>query len=240
MTSFHKATLVSLVYVAFATFADAAQPVAQPVTVQIEQAARAQLERQLAAAGLAEPQFELALAAARPAPPCAQLVAVEALDTRQSAHMRFVARCPDPGGWRYEYLVRARVSALVAVAAGAVAVGEALTGEMVALERRDITNVSDPIGEVAQAVGQSSRRMLRAGDILRSSQLAAPLLVKRGDHVVMRARREGIEVSTSGEALDAGGRGATVRVKNSASGQVMRMRVTGPGTVEPLDATLTR
>jgi hypothetical protein len=65
-------------------------------------------------------------------------------------------------------------------------------------------------------------------------ELAAPLLVKRGDQVLMLARHEAVEVSTSGEALDAGSRGQVIRVKNSASGQVVRMRVTGAGTVEPL------
>ena len=49
------------------------------------------------------------------------------------------------------------------------------------------------------------------------------------------ARIEGIEVSTAGEALDAGARGALVRVKNSTSGQTVRMRVIAPGTVEPVD-----
>ena len=63
----------------------------------------------------------------------------------------------------------------------------------------------------------------------------APLLVKRGDAVVMIARIEGIEVSTAGEALDAGARGALVRVKNSTSGQTLRMRVVAPGAVEPVD-----
>jgi flagella basal body P-ring formation protein FlgA len=87
----------------------------------------------------------------------------------------------------------------------------------------------------AAAVGQSSRRLLRAGEVLRAGQLAAPVLVKRGDQVVMVARRQQVEVSTSGEALDAGSRGAIVRVRNSASGQVVRTRVTGAGTVEPAD-----
>ena len=51
----------------------------------------------------------------------------------------------------------------------------------------------------------------------------------------MIARIEGIEVSTAGEALDAGAKGATIRVRNSTSGQTLRMRVTAPGTVEPTD-----
>ena len=216
----------------FSALAQAAVP---SVPVQIEQAARAELERQMAASGLTEPQIEVAVVAARPTPPCSQPVAVEAADTRSPQRMRYVARCPDTPGWRYDYVVRARVSAMVAVAAAPVAANEALTDTQVTIERRDISNIADPISNPADAVGQMSRRMLRPGDILRSAQLSSPVLVKRGDAVTMVARRDGIEVSMAGEALDAGGKGAVVRVRNAGSGQVVRMRVAGPGTVEPVD-----
>jgi flagellar basal body P-ring formation protein FlgA len=207
---------------------------AVPVALQVEQAARAQLEKQAAGSALAEPRFELTVATSRPAPPCRQPVAVEPIDTRQPARMRFAVRCPDAAGWRYEYVVRARVSALVVVTAAPVAANAALQDADVTLERRDITAITDPIGAPGDAVGQSSRRSLRAGEVLRAGQLAAPLLVKRGEAVVMLARHAGIEVSTAGEALDAGSRGALVRVRNAASGQVVRMRVAGAGTVEPI------
>jgi len=216
-------------------FSALAQASAPSVPVQIEQAARAELERQMAASGLTEPQIEVAVVAARPTPPCSQPVAVEAADTRSPQRMRYVARCPDTPGWRYDYVVRARVSAMVAIAAAPVAANEALTDTQVTIERRDISNIADPISNPADAVGQMSRRMLRPGDILRSGQLSSPVLVKRGDAVTMVARRDGIEVSMAGEALDAGGKGAVVRVRNAGSGQVVRMRVAGPGTVEPVD-----
>ncbi|MFL6675098.1 MAG: flagellar basal body P-ring formation chaperone FlgA [Massilia sp.] len=231
MIAFRKATLVSIISVVFATVTAAAQPIGG----QVEQAARVQLDKQAAAAGLVEPQFELTVASARPLPPCARPVAVEPLETRQLARLRFIVRCPDTGGWKYEYIARARVTAMVAVAAAPVAANQPLTNEQVTVERRDVSAIADPISLPEDAVGQSSRRMLRAGDILRTSQLAAPVLVKRGDQVVMIARVDGIEVSTSGEALDAGSRGATVRVRNAGSGQVVRMRVSGAGTVEPVD-----
>jgi flagella basal body P-ring formation protein FlgA len=208
--------------------------------VQIEQVARIELEKQMAAAGLTEPQFDVAVVTARAAPPCSQTVAIEPLDTRSPQRMRFVARCNDTPGWRYEYVVRARVSAMVAVAAGPVAPNEALTDAQVTIERRDISNIADPVSTPEEAVGQMSRRMLRPGDILRSGQLSSPVLVKRGDAVLMIARREGIEVSTAGEALDAGARGAVVRVRNAGSGQVVRMRVAGPGAVEPIDSGISR
>jgi len=216
-------------------FSALAQASAPSVPMQIEQAARAELERQMAASGLTEPQIEVAVVAARPTPACSQPVAVEAADTRSPQRMRYVARCPDTPGWRYDYVVRARVSAMVAIAAAPVAANEALTDAQVTIERRDISNIADPISNPADAVGQMSRRMLRPGDILRSGQLSSPVLVKRGDAVTMVARRDGIEVSMAGEALDAGGKGAVVRVRNAGSGQVVRMRVAGPGTVEPVD-----
>jgi flagella basal body P-ring formation protein FlgA len=233
MIAFRMATLVAST---FALFSVAAQAAPQPVSVQIEQAARTELDRQMAAAGLTEPQFEVAVVTSRAAPPCGQNVVVEALDTRFPQRMRFLARCNDTPGWRYEYIVRARVTAMVAIAAAPVAANEALTDAQVTIERRDISNIADPISSPEEAVGQMSRRMLRPGDILRSGQLSSPVLVKRGDAVLMLARREGIEVSTAGEALDAGARGAVVRVRNAASGQVVRMRVAGPGTVEPISA----
>jgi flagella basal body P-ring formation protein FlgA len=233
MIAFRMATLVAST---FALFCAAAQAAPQAVPVQVEKAARAELDRQMAAAGLTEPQFELAVVTARAAPPCVQNVVIEPLDTRSPQRMRFLARCNDTPGWRYEYIVRARVTAMVAIAAAPVAANEALTDAQVIIERRDISNIADPISSPEEAVGQMSRRMLRPGDILRSGQLSSPVLVKRGDAVLMLARREGVEVSMAGEALDAGARGAVVRVRNTGSGQVVRMRVAGPGTVEPISA----
>jgi flagella basal body P-ring formation protein FlgA len=234
MTAFRAPLRLSLLPVVLA-LSCAAGKAATPVAVQVEQAARDQLDKQIAASALAEPRFELTVATSRPAPPCPQPVAVEALDTRQPARMRFVVRCAAfANSWRHEYLVRARISALVTVTAMPVAAGDALTDAQVTLERRDITAISDPIGAPAEAVGKTSRRSLRAGEVLRAGRLASPLLVKRGDAVMMLARHDGVEVSTAGEALDAGAAGAVVRVRNAASGQVVRMRVAAAGTVEPI------
>lgn len=233
MIAFRKATL-SIVTCVLCTTAWSAQT----LSFEIEQAAREQLEKGADAIGLGDPQFDLTVSSSRPPPVCKGKVEIEALDTRQPARMRFTARCPDGKGWRHDFVVRARISALVAVTAAPVAANRELLDADVALERRDISNIRDPIGMAADAVGQSSRRSLRAGEVLRASQLVAPIAVKRGDAVVMTARQDGIEVSMAGEALDAGARGAVVRVKNNASGQVVRMRVLGAGAVQPIEMAL--
>jgi flagella basal body P-ring formation protein FlgA len=165
-------------------------------------------------------------------------VEIAPADTRQVTRMRFVARCPDPGAASQDFIVRARVSAMVLVTATAVAANEVLNDAQVTLDRRDITAIADPVAAPEAAVGQTIRRSLRAGEVLRTRDLASQVLVKRGDAVVMRAHIELVDVSTAGEALDAGARGALIRVRNAASGQVVRMRVTGPGMVAPPDAPL--
>lgn len=227
---------VSLLLLLIAGTAQAAEPT---LLGKLETAARAQLERQAEASGLAEPQFTITVVNPRAAPACRQPLAVEPVDTRSAARMRFAVQCRDTPGWRYEYIVRAKVSAKVAVTAGPVAAGQLLSDDDLAVERRDVSSLSDTIGAAA-AVGQAARRSLRAGEVLRQNQLAAPILVKRGEPVVMLARIEAIEVSTAGEALDSGARGAIVRVRNVANGRVVRMRVTEAGTVEPVEMPLTR
>ena len=230
MIAFHRATLVIVSCLLSATI-----EAAQSISVQIEQLARAQIDKQLLSNGLSEPQVELSVVSARPLPACSTPVAVEALDTRQLARMRFLARCPDPRGWKQDVIVRARVTAMVAVTAMPLKNNDLIQDEHLAIERRDVTLISDAVGSVDAAVGQTSRRSLRAGEVLRAGGLASALMVRRGDQVQMVARIDGIEVSMSGEALDAGARGAVVRVRNAGSGQVVRMRVASAGTVEPVD-----
>jgi flagella basal body P-ring formation protein FlgA len=232
-----RAVRVLVIPILFAALrASAVQSTSAPsIASQVEEAARAQLEQQADAARLLEPRFELTVVPPRVAAACPGPVEVEPLDTRQATRMRFAVRCPQAGSSRLEYIVRARISASVVVTAAPIAANELITDAHITVGQRDITSIADPVVAAVDAVGQTSRRSLRAGDVLRNSSLTAPVLVKRGDAVVMIARIEGIEVSTAGEALDPGARGALVRVKNSTSGQTVRMRVVAPGTVEPVD-----
>jgi len=203
--------------------------------MQVRTAARDVLEDQAGRAGLADPRFDLALAATgRPLPACGQPLVIEGVDTRYPSRMRFVASCADTPGWRQEVVVRATVSAEVLVASAAVPAGQALAANDVALQRRDITNTPDALSDLG-AAGLSSRRSLRPGDVLRRSQLVQAVLVRRGEAVRIVARRGSVEVTVAGEALDAGTAGATVRVRNAGNGSVIQARVTGVGTVEPAE-----
>jgi flagella basal body P-ring formation protein FlgA len=213
----------------------AAQAGSEQVMKQLQQAAREELARRADSAALVEPLFDVALVrSSRPLAACGRPVTIEPVDTRQPARMRFAVVCSAPEGWRHEFVVRAGVTAMVLVAGAELPAARALEAADVRLERRDVSAVADSIGTPQAALGQAPKRQLRAGELLRASQLAALALVKRGDAVRIVARREQVEVTMSGEAMDAGARDAAVRVR-TANGNVLRARVTGPGTVEPVD-----
>lgn len=229
-----------LVCIPFSSAICFAAPVtAEQVPALVEHAAQQHVERWATAAGLSEPQSSVTVVpGSRTLSACAQGVTVQAADTRLPSRMRFIAVCSGAGGWRYEFIVRAQVSARIAVMANDLAVGKVLADEDVLLERHDVAAIADAIADPQDAVGMSGKRALRAGEVLRKTLLMAPTLVKRGDAVRIVARRDAVEVSMGGEAMDAGARGDTVRVRN-ANGTVIRARVTGAGTVEPLSMPVT-
>ena len=101
-------------------------------------------------------------------------------------------------------------------------------------QRHDITLLPDTFSDFSALEGMATRRTIREGDVIRQNMLTAPQLIKRGDQVRIVARREQIEVSMAGEALDNGTRGALIRVRNS-SGTQIRARVIDAGTVEPAE-----
>jgi flagella basal body P-ring formation protein FlgA len=202
---------------------------------KVQEVAHAQLQKQADSSALLEPQFALEVVrTAHVLPVCPSEVTVESLDTRSLNRLRVLAVCAAPPGWRYEFVVRAKVSAKVAIAANDLIAGKFLSPSDVLLERHDISGVPDSFSDLTLLDGMSARRTVRAGELLRQNMLVPATVVRRGDLVRIVARREQIEVSMAGEALDNGGRGATVRVRNS-SGTIIRARVIEAGTVEPAE-----
>jgi flagella basal body P-ring formation protein FlgA len=206
------------------------------IDAQVEQAARRALAEQAAREGLARPVVEkIVVKTNSPARACRQAVTVDAVDIKHPNRMRFVALCPDAEGGKQDFIVRAELSAEVVVALNAIPSGRAIRDVDVALQRHELSGLQDGTSDVDAVVGQTSRRSLQAGDIVNKQLLISPLLVKRGALVRIVASSGGVEVSASGETLDAGRLNEVVRVRNVATGKVIRARVKGGDMVEPAD-----
>lgn len=210
--------------------------VAAPVLPQVEQAVRAHWLDHAEGLGWKAPDVGVKLSSRAPASlACASPVAVDLGDARHPTRMPLKVSCPDTPGWTHEFVARVALNAEVLVSAGAIAAGKALAADDVRAERRDVTQMADALGIVENAVGQSSRRALREGQVLQARLLNKAVLVKRGAAVRIVARHGGVSVENAGESLQAGSLGELVRVRNTASGKTLSARVVDEGVVEPAE-----
>lgn len=87
------------------------------------------------------------------------------------------------------------------------------------------------VGDAEKLVGFSARRQLRAGLPLRESDIQKPLVIRKGDAVMIVFRAPGIELTSRGKAMTEGGVGDTVAVVNAQSLKQIDAVVLGAGTV---------
>lgn len=82
-----------------------------------------------------------------------------------------------------------------------------------------------PVASITELGQRISRRRLAAGSVLENADFEEPLLVKRGDPVLMLFQSGPLEVSATGIALQSGRDGEWVQVSNSSSDESVRVRL---------------
>lgn len=85
-----------------------------------------------------------------------------------------------------------------------------------------------------QIEGMALRRTVRAGTVLRVSDLARPVMVGRGDLVTVSVRRPGMELTATGRALKDGAMGDVIQVRNTNSMRIIDVTITGRGRADAM------
>ncbi len=128
--------------------------------------------------------------------------------------------------------VQARVdaSAPTVVATRTLARGAAIASGDVELAPRPVSirNVT----KITAAVGRVLKRTVRAGEPMRSTWLAEPLAVRRGDQVEIVVRRGVVTARGTAEAIEHGSLGDVIRLRRSPRSKLIKGRITGQRRVE--------
>ncbi len=129
--------------------------------------------------------------------------------------------------------IRIEVEAMaeIAVARESLRRGEVLTESQIEMRYQDISRLSEPIFDVADAVGKMVRRTVRHGEPLQAQQIEFPPLIKRGERVVIEVQQAGMTLSAIGEARQDGREGESIKVINTGSSREVITRVVAPGLV---------
>jgi flagellar basal body P-ring formation protein FlgA len=108
---------------------------------------------------------------------------------------------------------------------------------------RDITTLTaradrippDAILAARDLVGKSPRRLLRADEPLRVDDVQMPVIVHKGDLIILVLQTPFMRLTAQAKALDDGGMNAVIRVANTKSNRMLDATVIGPNlaTVTP-------
>jgi len=114
-----------------------------------------------------------------------------------------------------------------------IAQGQLLKAADLAIERRPKAEVTaTTLTTLVQAEGFAARHTLRAGGVIRQTDVAKPELVGRNENVTIVYEVPGILLTMAGKALDPGGLGDSISVTNPQSKRTIQATVIGPGRVK--------
>jgi flagellar basal body P-ring formation protein FlgA len=108
---------------------------------------------------------------------------------------------------------------------------EILKSSDVVVERRPKAEVGADAAARDRTVGMQARRQLRAGQAIRTADLAKPDLVQRDQNVMLVYEAPGVYLTMRGKALDNGTEGDVVNVMNVQSKRTLSGTVIGRGQV---------
>ena len=114
---------------------------------------------------------------------------------------------------------------------------EVIKSSDVVSERRPKAEVGSDVAGRDRAVGMQARKQLRAGQALKTADLAKPDLVQRDQSVTLTYESTGLYLTIRGKALEGGTEGDVVNVLNLQSKRTVSGVVTGRGQVSVSVAT---
>lgn len=153
----------------------------------------------------------------------------EHLDLRR---LRFDVRCESANGWEVAVTVKPDIYLSVLMAKNTLERGHVLGPSDITLKKFNISNLrSGYVTHPDEVVGLTLKRRVRELQPLSMSQLDSPLMVERGQRVLMIADQDGVEARTMGIATKKGRKGEMIKVKNESSQREVTAIVSDMGVV---------
>ena len=153
------------------------------------------------------------------------------LPSRIQNRMSLRAHCENPR-WKVYVSTQVSVSLPVVTAAKPLSKAQTLGANDLLLQSQDILALRGQyFVDLSSLQGQSTRRAIPRGRIIKPSHVEAAELIKKGDAVVIEALRGSVSIRSTGTALDNGKQGEQIAVKNDKSGKIVKAFVVSNGLV---------
>lgn len=164
---------------------------------------------------------------------CPERLAVDFSRRQQTyGNTALLLRCPAGTGWKIHLPVKIEVFDDVLVAASPLLKGQKIDESVVAFRKHDISRLKNGYYSKDSELGMlEARRSLSRGAVLTPKNLAPLMLVRAGQQVTLVLDYNGLQVKSSGKALQSARLGELVRVRNGQSQKIVQGVVAGEGLV---------
>ncbi|MDH3221531.1 MAG: flagellar basal body P-ring formation chaperone FlgA [Gammaproteobacteria bacterium] len=143
-----------------------------------------------------------------------------------------LVRCPVQSGWKIHLPARIDVFDDVIVAAKPLLRGQFIDASAIAFQKHNIARLNNGYYSKNSALDQlQAGRNLSRGAVLTPSNLAPKLLVRSGQQVTLVLNYNGLQIKSTGKALQSARLGDVVRVRNSQSQRIVEGVVSGEALV---------
>ena len=166
--------------------------------------------------------------------PCGTPLVVETRDTPQpNTRLNLQVSCPQANNWSIYLPVELALYRPAVIAVNALTHGNTIGPGDVRLVEVNVSQINGQyLTSLEDALGKDVKRSLVPGAPIVDQQLVPPLMVRRGEAVLINASSNIVAVKVSGIAMTDGRLGEQIRIKNQSSSRIVNARVTGPGQAE--------
>lgn len=163
---------------------------------------------------------------------------IDIIDLRyQRKRGRFVAKLRAPAGDVsapvHEITGLVYETVMIPVLARAMDRGEVIRKSDISMTRlRASQSNRGVVTSKSELLGMAVQRYLSAGAVIRQNDIDPPLLVQKGELVIVHFNAPGLSLTTQARALENGAHGALIRVVNTQTNRILEASIIAPGRAE--------
>ncbi|MEE8058876.1 MAG: flagellar basal body P-ring formation chaperone FlgA [Pseudomonadales bacterium] len=161
---------------------------------------------------------------------CPQALNAELKSFNRVGHINIKVSCQHKTPWSLYIPAQVNLYRPVVSVTTPVAKGSTLSTAILQLQEMDISKLRGTyFSDVKDVAGMQAKRPLQPDKPVLASHLERPILIKRGDAVLVTAHTGNLMVKMPGTALMDGHKGEQISIRNRQSKRVVEARVTAPG-----------
>jgi flagella basal body P-ring formation protein FlgA len=163
---------------------------------------------------------------------CPAPLIVEKKSNNNIGHINLKVGCDQKSIWSIYVPVQLNLYRPVVTAASPITRGLTINPSHLQLREMNISKLNGSyFTSIDDVIGLEAKREISPDATIIANQLAPPIMIKRGESVIMTAKSDSLSVRILATALKDGYEGEQISVRNKQSKRIIDARVIGPGRV---------